>query len=115
MSELSELLFPKLAPEQRATIVRASGAFALWRSCPRGTCRRAHACCGFAEAFVPDCVAPLAGCVAETRDALMALVPPGRRGAADALNRQVFGIAQRTAALMEWKLDELERRVGIGG
>ncbi|MEX2127267.1 MAG: hypothetical protein WD871_03375 [Xanthobacteraceae bacterium] len=106
MFEIAEL-FPKLTRAQRETIARASTAFALWKGCPLGECRRAHACRGFAEP-VPECAPALADRVREARDALLALLPkrPG-----DETSHRMRRVVQRVGALVERQVEELERKL----
>jgi hypothetical protein len=101
-------MIPTLTPAQRATIEDGSDAFALWRHCPRGTCRRAHACRGFAALPIADCVPELAKQVADTLDALRALVRRRESG----LTAQINRMTARVAALAERKIEKMERMAG---
>jgi hypothetical protein len=115
MFEIADL-FPKLTREQQDTIARASTAFALWKVCPLGECRRAHACRGFAEPL-PKCSPALADRVREAKDALLALLPKRR---ADETSHRMRRVVQRVGALVERQVEELERKLarrhgGAGG
>jgi hypothetical protein len=115
MFEIADL-FPKLIREQQETIARASTAFALWKTCPLGACRRAHACRGFAEP-VPECAPELADRVREAKDALLALLP---KRPADETRQRMGRVVQRMGVLVERELEELERKLarrhgGAGG
>jgi hypothetical protein len=116
MPETVDLSLPKLSPAQQETIAHASDAFGLCLKCVCPACRRARTCRGFFEGPIPFCAPALAANLGIAFRAVGALVPTRAQPAtdmADEVDRQIWSMTQRAAALMERWLDAMERKAGV--